>query len=357
MSENLPGRALDASGRLNAIHRINKQGQSKNAVSVSQKVVHGGKGAAVGPVPSVPKEGERFTAKELASRFGVREQGDMRVNHAGKCIVIVDQARGNFNGAGGGGTALIRIGRDAGRQGSRGGRLIGDNLLLSRSREEGYTVLYFVKVKKLLEFSARVVYDSHAFKNKGGGDTRRVVIFKLRTIDNKASGSAPDAPPSQEGRRGEPDPDMIARVERIIYLHHPYEGKDRLLRVLPSRVSSDDLDRILDHLKSSKKISLDGKTIRWGSKPAIPGSTGAGKCEGSDKKAGCAPILAGTRFETIEEGKHPTETTGEYIARIVNEDEPGSCTAEDAKEIDEDMRRLAKGEYYSHEQVWKEFGL
>ena len=305
----------------------------------------------------MPKEGERFTARELASRFGVCGQGDMRVNHAGKCIVIIDQARGNFNGAGGGRTALVRVGRDAGRQGDRGGRLIGDNLLLSRSREEGYTVLYFVKVENLLEFSARVVYDSHAFRNKGGGDTRRVVVFKLRTIDNKASDSAPDTTPSHEGRQGEPDPDMIARVERIVSLHHPYEGKDRLLRVLPSRVSSEDLDRILDHLKTSKKISLDGKTIRWESKPAILGSAGAGKREGSDKKAGCAPILAGTRFETIEEGKLPTETTGEYIARIVNDDEPGSCTAEDAREIDEDMRRLAKGEYYSHEQVWKEFGL
>lgn len=60
-------------------------------MSASQKVVRGDKGAAVGPVPSVPKEGERFTARELASRFGVCGQGDMRVNHAGKCIVIIDQ--------------------------------------------------------------------------------------------------------------------------------------------------------------------------------------------------------------------------------------------------------------------------
>lgn len=167
-----------------------------------------------------------------------------------------------------------------------------------------------------------------------------------------AVGPAPSMP-----KEGEMDPDMLARVERIISLHHPYEGKDRLLRVLPSRVSSEDLDRILGHLESSKKISIDGKTIRWESKPATPGSAGAGKRKGSDREAGRAPILAGTRFETIEEGKLPTETTGEYIARIVNDDEPGSCTAEDANEIDEDMRRLAKGEYYSHEQVWKELGL
>lgn len=299
----------------------------------------------------MPKEGERFTARELASRFGVCGQGDMRVNHAGKCTVIVDQAHSNWDKGSGGRTALIRVGIDADCQGNRGGGLIGDNLLLSRSREEGYTVLYFVKVKQLLEFSARVVYDSHAFRNKGDGDTRSVVIFKLRTIDNKASDGAPDTPPSQEWRRSELDPDMIARVEHIISLHHPYESKDHLLRVLPSRVSSEHLDRILDHLESYKKISLDGGTIRWESEPPLPCSGRLDKHKGSDREVECAPVLAGTRFETIEEGKLPTETTGEYIARIVNEDEPGSCTAEDAKEIDVDMRRLAKGEYYSHEQV------
>lgn len=35
-------------------------------------------------------------------------------------------------------------------------------------------------------------------------------------------------------KEGEMDPDMLARVERIISLRHPYEGKDRLLRVLPA---------------------------------------------------------------------------------------------------------------------------
>lgn len=328
-------------------------------MGTSQKVIHGGNDSAVEPIPGVPKAGERFTAKELASRFGVHEGGSMRVNHARKCIVIVDHRHGNRGKAGNGGvdTTLVHVGRDANRQGGREGELIGDNLLLSRSKVEGYTVLYFVKVKQMLEFASRVEYDSHAFRGEGDGDARRVVLFKLRAVDNRASDSAPGTTPNQARRRGEPDPDMVARVERIISLHHPYEGKDRLLRVLPSRVSGEDLDRILDYLESSKKISLDGETIRWKSGPDLLNSSGPEKRKDGDREAECAPILAGTRFETIEDGKRPTETTGEYIARILNEDEQGSCTAEDAKEIDEDMRRLARGEYYTHEQVWKEFGL
>ena len=78
----------------------------------------------------------------------------------------------------------------------------------------------------------------------------------------------------------------------------------------------------------------------------------ARRCRGAGRS-----ILAGTRFEAIEEGKSPAETTGEYIARLVNADESGTYTAEDAREIDEDMRRLARGEYYTHEQMLKELGL
>lgn len=147
--------------------------------------------------------------------------------------------------------------------------------------------------------------------------------------------------------------DMVERVKRIVSLHSPYEGRDRLLRVLPGRVSREYPDRVLDHLASSKVISLDGETIRRRSGQGRQGSGARGK----DGGVACAQVLAGTKFETIEEGKLQTETAGEYIARILNDDEAGSCTAEDAAEIDEDMCRLARGECHSHERVWKEFGL
>lgn len=159
-----------------------------------------------------------------------------------------------------------------------------------------------------------------------------------------------DAAPIAGAQGSAPDPDVVERVELVVSANHPYESRECLLRVLPSRVSEADLDRALDHLAHSGKIALDGGVVRWTSKPA---RSGPGK-NGEDANRS---ILAGTRFETIGEGRSQAETIGEYIVRQVNADEPGAYTAGDAREIDEDMRRLAKGEYYTHEQVWKEFGL
>ena len=52
------------------------------------------------------------------------------------------------------------------------------------------------------------------------------------------------------------------------------------------------------------------------------------------------PMLA-----ELEEAKLPTETIGEYIARMANAMEPGLCTQKDIEEMDEELRQLAKGEY------------
>ena len=103
----------------------------------------------------------------------------------------------------------------------------------------------------------------------------------------------------------------------------------------------------------SAKVAIEEGAVLWASKADGSGRAGRGR-RGRDKTG--KSILAGTRFESIEKGKSPTETTGEYIARLVNADEPGTYTAEDAREIDEDMRCLARGEYYTHEQMLKELG-
>ena len=154
------------------------------------------------------------------------------------------------------------------------------------------------------------------------------------------------------------DPRTVESVERVIFANHPYESKDRLLRVLPEDMAAADLDRILDYLVRSAKITLDGEVIRWTGRAALSDSADQGGRRVSGAAEGkVISIFAGTRFESMEDGKLPTETVGEYIARRLNADEPGAYTAEDAKEIDEDMRRLARGKYYTHEQVWKEFGL
>ena len=143
---------------------------------------------------------------------------------------------------------------------------------------------------------------------------------------------------------------MIKMVERAIFLHHPYEGRERLRRALPGEIDALSLDRALDILERTGKIAIDRESIR----PA-PGASGPSDGQGGGSAAG-KTILAGTCFERIEEGKLPAETIGEHIVRVANAHEPGSYTAEDAREFDEDMRRAAKGDCYTHEEFWKKFG-
>lgn len=160
-----------------------------------------------------------------------------------------------------------------------------------------------------------------------------------RTVASSSSAASNSSAATQVA----PDRDTVEMVERAVFLHHPYENRERLRSVLPRETGAEALDRALGHLERSGRIAIDGEAIRW--------AAGAD----SAPKAGGKSILAGTRFEWLEEDKLPTETIGEYIARIYNADEPGTYAAEDAREFDEGMRRMARGDYYTHEQVWKEF--
>lgn len=178
-----------------------------------------------------------------------------------------------------------------------------------------------------------------------GTSTRRAAASAAAAGGASAAAEGGAAP-----RQAAADRSTIEMVERAIFLHHPYESRERLRRGLPRETGAQALDRALEHLVRSGKIAIDGEAIHWA------GGLGPGvriSAQAADGKS----ILAGTRFEWMEEDKMPTETVGEYIVRIYNAHEPGSYTAEDAKEFDEGMRRMAKGEYYTHEQVWKEFGL
>ena len=148
--------------------------------------------------------------------------------------------------------------------------------------------------------------------------------------------------------QGAPDRSTVEMVERAVFLHHPYENRERLRSILPRETSAQALDRALDHLERSGRIAIDGEAIRWAAEAD-------GEADGA-LKADDKSILAGTNLEWLEEGKLPTETIGEYIVRITNAHDPGSCTAEDARELNDSMRQAARGDYYTHEQVWKEFG-
>ena len=198
----------------------------------------------------------------------------------------------------------------------------------------------------------------HGLGGRAVGAGKKVVHAGPPAVDPAAGGGASGAAPSTARGpalpRAAPDPDMVESVERVVSASRRYESRDRLLRVLPGRVTAADLDRILDHLVRSAKVAIEEGAVLWASKAEGSGRAGRGR-RGRDKTG--KSILAGTRFEAIEKGKSPTETTGEYIAWLVNADEPGTYTAEDAGEIDEDMRCLARGEYYTHEQMLKELGL
>ncbi len=167
---------------------------------------------------------------------------------------------------------------------------------------------------------------------------------QARTVAANASVASRSGTASQ----GAPDRGTVEMVERAIFLHHPYDNRERLRSILPRKTSVEALDRVLDHLERSGRIAIDGEAIRWAAEAD-------GEADGA-LKADDKSILAGTNLEWLEEGKLPTETIGEYIVRVTNAHEPGSCTAEDAKEYDEDMRQAARGVSYTHEQVWKEFG-
>lgn len=80
----------------------------------------------------------------------------------------------------------------------------------------------------------------------------------------------------------------------------------------------------------------------------VDGAPGA--AEGKMESLGC-PWVA-----ELEEDKLATETVGEYIARMANAMEPGLCTQEDAEEMDEGLRELARGDYVTLDELRAEFG-
>ena len=190
-------------------------------------------------------------------------------------------------------------------------------------------------------------------ESEAPASSRRIRAFEAAALRPSAGAGASGAARRRaaESQSG-PDPATIKMVERAISLHHPYENRERLRRILPRRTSARSLDRALVVLERSGKIAMDGEAIRWLAGP--PNGPAGGRSAGATANKS---ILAGTCFEWMEEDKLPTETIGEYIVRIYNAHEPGSYTDEDAREFDDGMRRMAKGDYYTHEQVWKKFGL
>ena len=69
--------------------------------------------------------------------------------------------------------------------------------------------------------------------------------------------------PSGSGAPAAPDPSAIVEAERQISNRGRFAGKAELLAALPASIDSARLDRILDYLASSAKISMDGEAVSW----------------------------------------------------------------------------------------------
>ena len=324
-------------------------------------------GARAVPNVEAPGAGERFSDEELHSRYGVPMHGGIRISEENRCIILVDRAGSRpVQASAGRGTYILDTGQNSDGGGGQGQGMHESSLALSRSKEEGYTVLYFTKEGGALVFNSRVEYDSHEsyVETDGGGQKREVARFRLRAVAEAAPGRrrpagdeprvAIEAAPEGAARKNA-EPDAVAMIERAICMQSAFRSKAHLIRALPGNVDMVTLDRVLEILLRSARIAIDGDAIRW----AAGAEYAAGQVDrsGGGGATEARPSFAGTFLEGIGDDRAPGETVGEYIVRLVNADEPGAFDGEDAKEIDEDLCQMAKGECYTFEQIRKELGL
>ena len=318
------------------------------------------------PIVTLPRAGERFSDEELNARYGVPIDGSVRVSRTNRCMVLVHPAGARPGNADADrATDILYTGESSGPKGVQN-TMSDDNFALARSKEDGYTVLHFAKEGDALVFNSRVEYVSHEFK--AGADVdglpRTVIEFKMRVLceasalrqpaDGTRTVAAVDQP--RGALRGRPGLDTVNMIEHAISLHSSLESKDHLIRALPCHVDAPVLDRALEHLRRSLKIAIVGDSIH--SMPCAGGSSAAdGRAfrRERDGAAGTGPNFAGTFLEGIGDDRAPDETVGDYIVRLVNTDEPGAFDSRDAKEIDEGLRRMARGECCTYEQMRKEF--
>lgn len=144
---------------------------------------------------ALPKAGDKFTDEDLHTRFGVPTEHGIRVSREKKCIVLVHLVgihSGYTNTDRG--TEILYMGENSDRAGLQDQEMSGGNLALSRSREDGYTVLYFIKEGSVLVFRSIVEYDSHKVRNETNGkdQLRKVIEFKLRAVRKERPAAGTD---------------------------------------------------------------------------------------------------------------------------------------------------------------------
>lgn len=197
----------------------------------------------------LPERGAEFTEEQICERFGVKKYGGIRVNQASKIIVVVNRVDGvtqyrNVEH----GKHLDFSGHDVDYQ----GRMQSDDVALANSLKEGYAVLYFVKKHGRLLFEGRVECTSH--RPPSGASPGQKVSFRLRRIKDVRGTPTPYSDASLAN---------IEMVEESLLSARKFETRRDLIESLPKEVSPESLDRILDYLVRSGKVSTDDESIRW----------------------------------------------------------------------------------------------
>ena len=131
-----------------------------------------------------------FSDGELHARFGVPMQGGIRVSQENRCIVLVDRSgEGVEKMSADRGARILYTGQDSERTGVHDQEMSGGNLALSRSKGEGYAVLYFTEEGGRLAFNSLVECDSHEFEFevRWGRQPRAVIKFNLHAVGTDAS--------------------------------------------------------------------------------------------------------------------------------------------------------------------------
>ena len=188
------------------------------------------------PTVAVPRAGEKFSDEDLHARFNVPVWGGIRVSRDKKCIVLVDLAVPSDYDDIDYGRTISYVGQNSDREGihdqemsntgispdtskteptdpgERRMQAASNNLSLSRSKGDGYTVLYFTREWGVgdLRFDSRVECDSHGFEDerRAGRPPRRIIKFKLRKVIGmpcvapSGTGPAADRPEVTAGKTG-----------------------------------------------------------------------------------------------------------------------------------------------------------
>lgn len=213
--------------------------------------------------------------------FGVSRGGGIRPSSTSTDIILVRNVHSDYSDAEEG----KRIIYD-GKYYDGPNQMISGNLKLAESQKNGNRVLYFVKEDGQLAFNGLVEYVRHYDKNDPARPGAIAHVLEMADADaagaherRRAGAGRPGDPPAPRAPSA-PDLDMIMEVERIILDRRRFTSRSELLAALHMSIDSAKLDRILEYLERSAKISTGGGSIRWtfgGSAPREGSNTDEGR--------------------------------------------------------------------------------